>query len=266
MIVAKMFNKLVTVLAALTVSCQAVPVEIDIGARVVNGTDADIRDYPYTVSLQFNGRHTCGGSIIDPFNVLTAAHCVTRQLSSFTILYASSRLDDSNYNQRIIPLDRIIIHEGYTGRMPLYHDIAVLHLREPIPFGEGALPIRLPEPFSPTPENVPAILTGWGLEQTGGSVQNVLQMVEIEVYADAECEWRHNQTGPTSRLWNVCAGVQEGGKGQCNGDSGGPLVVNGIEVGIVSWSVKPCTVQGYPGVYVKVSGYVEWIRSRLKHF
>lgn len=43
--------------------------------------------------------------------------------------------------------------------------------------------------------------------------------------------------------------------------SGGPLLVNGIEVGIVSWSVKPCAVAPYPGVYTQVSYYREWIRQ-----
>jgi len=47
------------------------------------------------------------------------------------------------------------------------------------------------------------------------------------------------------------------------GDSGGPLFVNGQQVGIVSWSVKPCTVPPYPGVYTEVSYYVDWINSHI---
>lgn len=47
--------------------------------------------------------------------------------------------------------------------------------------------------------------------------------------------------------------------GQCNGDSGGPLTVNGVQVGIVSWSIKPCQVPPYPGVYTEVSHYISWI-------
>lgn len=61
---------------------------------------------------------------------------------------------------------------------------------------------------------------------------------------------------------NLCAGVQGGGKGQCTGDSGGPLAVKGVQVGIVSWSVKPCASAPYPGVYTKVSHFVTWIESK----
>uniref|UniRef100_A0A1B0DG28 Uncharacterized protein n=1 Tax=Phlebotomus papatasi TaxID=29031 RepID=A0A1B0DG28_PHLPP len=45
------------------------------------------------------------------------------------------------------------------------------------------------------------------------------------------------------------------------GDSGGPLLLNGIQVGIVSWSVKPCTIAPYPGVFTEVAYYIDWIRQ-----
>lgn len=108
-----------------------------------------------------------------------------------------------------------------------------------------------------------------------------LQRVDIKVFTDEDCESLHAWTGPTSRLYHVCAGVEGGGKGQCNvwiiisslphsftffffqGDSGGPLTVNGTQVGIVSWSVKPCTIAPYPGVFAKVSSYVDWIYENI---
>lgn len=40
-------------------------------------------------------------------------------------------------------------------------------------------------------------------------------------------------------------------------------MVNGTQVGIVSWSVKPCTIAPYPGVFAKVSSYIEWIFERI---
>lgn len=57
----------------------------------------------------------------------------------------------------------------------------------------------------------------------------------------------------------LCAGVEEGGRGQCSGDSGSPLTIDGMQIGVVSWSVKPCAVAPYPGVYTKVSHYIDWI-------
>ncbi|KDR18614.1 Kallikrein-14 [Zootermopsis nevadensis] len=85
-----------------------------------------------------------------------------------------------------------------------------------------------------------------------------LQKVNITVYSDADCQSVHDNTVHDT---NICAGVPEGGKGQCSGDSGGPLIANGHQVGIVSWSVKPCTVAPYPGVYTEIAHYVDWIRE-----
>ncbi|KAJ8924760.1 hypothetical protein NQ315_000913 [Exocentrus adspersus] len=254
-----MFLLLVGLAVAVLQGTGAVP--LDIGGRIVNGTDADIRDYPYMISLHFNGRHTCGGSIIDEYNILTAAHCVMRDLASFSVLAGSTRMSN---NGTAIPVERIIVHDGYTGRIPLEHDIAVLHLTRPLVFSDSVQPITLPSTFQRTPESSDAVLAGWGLDRTDGTVQDILQRVDIIVYPDEECERIHSSTGPTSRQFHVCAGVPEGGRGQCNGDSGGPLVVNGVEVGIVSWSVKPCTVRGFPGVFAKVSTYVDWINCNLK--
>lgn len=44
-------------------------------------------------------------------------------------------------------------------------------------------------------------------------------------------------------------------------DSGGPLLVNGVQVGIVSWSIKPCATPPYPGVYTAVASYINWIEK-----
>lgn len=49
-------------------------------------------------------------------------------------------------------------------------------------------------------------------------------------------------------------------------------MVNGVQAGIVSWSMKPCTVPPYPGVFTAVAPYIDWIeknsglRMRLNMF
>ena len=87
-------------------------------------------------------------------------------------------------------------------------------------------------------------------------MQKHLQKVQLQTFSNSECSSRHQSQIHKTTL---CAGVPEGGKGQCSGDSGGPLLVNGEQVGIVSWSRKPCTVAPYPGVFTDVSAYVDWI-------
>lgn len=87
-----------------------------------------------------------------------------------------------------------------------------------------------------------------------------MQKVELQTFSNAECSSRHQTAIHNTTL---CAGVPDGWKGQCSGDSGGPLLVNGEQVGIVSWSRKPCTVPPYPGVFTKVSSYVDWILKTI---
>lgn len=88
-----------------------------------------------------------------------------------------------------------------------------------------------------------------------------MQAVDLKIYSDAECKQRHD--GKTNGD-HICGGVDSGGKGQCSGDSGGPLMLKSKEqLGIVSWSVKPCTVAPYPGVYTKVSHYISWINKNI---
>lgn len=81
----------------------------------------------------------------------------------------------------------------------------------------------------------------------------------MQIYSSFDCANIH-APGDILRT-NICAGVEGGWKGQCSGDSGGPLLVDGVIVGIVSWSIKPCTRPPYPGVFTAVSQYVEWIEE-----
>lgn len=59
-----------------------------------------------------------------------------------------------------------------------------------------------------------AKLIGWGLNETGGAMQQQLQQVDLMVFSDEECAARHSERPPHAS--NVCGGVPEGGRGQCS--------------------------------------------------
>ncbi|XP_034116861.1 chymotrypsin-2 [Drosophila nasuta] len=229
--------------------------------RVVNGTDANVNDYPFVISLRGStGSHSCGGSIVSNQFVMTAAHCVAgRTASSLSVQYGVTNIAAKGPN--VVAVKRIIQHELYSPSDNYANDIALIQVAEPFEFDyKTVAPVQLPTLNFATPqveEGAAGELIGWGLNATGGTIQTTLQRVGLKIYSDAECTSRHN--GATDGRYHICGGVDEGGKGQCSGDSGGPLIYNGQQVGIVSWSIKPCTVAPYPGVYCKVSSYVEWI-------
>lgn len=199
---------------------------------------------------------------MDERHVLTAAHCVYGDTPSYlTIQYGVLELS-SDINS--IQVTKITWHEDYQTGNGYFNDVAVLTLAEDITFSEVAQPTVLPEQDAETPGDQDAVLAGWGYPFSGGEVMTHLQRVDIICYTDDNCEAAHsNPSNPADRRYHVCAGIPEGGKGQCSGDSGGPLTVNGVQVGVVSWSVKPCTIKGYPGVFARVAAYVDWIKSKM---
>ena len=44
--------------------------------QIVDGTETETHEFPWVASLQVNGEHFCGGTLVAPNWVLTAAHCV----------------------------------------------------------------------------------------------------------------------------------------------------------------------------------------------
>uniref|UniRef100_A0A182QGQ8 Peptidase S1 domain-containing protein n=1 Tax=Anopheles farauti TaxID=69004 RepID=A0A182QGQ8_9DIPT len=230
--------------------------------RIVNGTDADIRDYPFMVSLRNSaGRHSCGGSILSETWVLTAAHCVSATTPFMQTIQVGRTKISSEKDDSVYGIKRVVSHPEYDSRNSHLNDIALLELVLPLEFGESVYPVRLPSPLFEVEDDLDDLgvtLIGWGLTATGGSSPTTLQRVDYYVVPNDECGELHTSTIYPS---HICAAIPGGGKGQCSGDSGGPLLHHGVQVGIVSWSIKPCAVAPYPGVLTKVSHHIDFIRE-----
>jgi len=219
--------------------------------RIVGGENADIRQYPHQISMRYNGRHRCGGSIFASNIIISAAHCVVdlANASNLTIVAGSTRISQK---QQELPVREFIVHSQYRSVNNDY-DVTILVLNGDFIFSEYVQPIQLATE-RPVAGSVVTV-TGWGALNSGGSSPDVLQQVHVNVVDNSKCKSAYFVM-LTSRM--LCASVEGGGKDACQGDSGGPLVHNNQLLGIVSWGWG-CAKKSSPGIYASVPDLRNWI-------
>uniref|UniRef100_A0A1B6MTN6 Peptidase S1 domain-containing protein n=1 Tax=Graphocephala atropunctata TaxID=36148 RepID=A0A1B6MTN6_9HEMI len=231
--------------------------------RIVNGSNAGVGEFPFMCALYYKGFFTCGATILSEEWILTAAHCVyNRDESEFSVLTGTNDLMDPNGTETYV--SQVIIHEQYQNTIDQVDDIALLKLTVALEFDSLTQPVTLSQPNGDPPANSAVVVMGWGVNQYKGHPMQYLQKATIDLYNNPSCEAIYEPYGINILGTNLCAGTPQGGIGQCTGDSGGPVVVEGsptVQVGVVSFSAKPCGIQGFPGVNTRVSQFIHWIQN-----
>ena len=236
--------------------------------RIINGVQAKKDDYPFITGLIASSTREggeispfCGASFIGGHYILTASHCVDGSIASdIDVVVGEYDLKDRTTGVRY-KVAQIYMHEDYDS-VATNNDIAILELETAI---TNVTPIK---PLTAEIEsllNTGDLLTvmGWGnLSVDGQSFPTVLQKVDVALYDRAECNKAYGG-GITEQM--LCAGFELGGKDSCQGDSGGPLVINKngewYQAGVVSFG-EGCAVAGFPGVYARVSKFLDWIKQK----
>jgi len=237
------------------------------GQRIVGGVEARPGSHPWIVSLQMGESHFCGGTIIAPDVVVTAAHCVADGNPDVIVAGAHDHYRPNSNVQRSRP-SRVVYHQRYNPDTTL-NDIAVIKLATPFKFNANVQPACLPEASEQVPDNSQGTVAGWGLtREGGGDTSNILMQVGIPVISQTSCARQYASQGiRIDGAAMLCAGYPQGGKDSCQGDSGGPFVFKGTNGytlhGVVSFGVG-CARAGSPGVYARVSNYIQWINATVK--
>ncbi|XP_058466490.1 trypsin 5G1-like [Malaya genurostris] len=219
--------------------------------RIIGGREVNITDIPFQVSLNtISDRHVCGGVVISPRWVLTAAHCV--ESHEVNVRFASTF---SNHSGLLVSVNRSVRHPLYNEKASDY-DIALLELVEAIPLDDNFFAVELPLQNESIEDGRCLLVSGWGIS---GFPVDRLNAVHVPVVNFEECKNVYGSVGRNVTNRMICAGYPEGGMGVCHGDSGGPLVDGRKLIGVVSWGLPPCAGPGFPGVYTRVAAFRNWI-------
>ncbi|MBZ2187729.1 serine protease [Alcanivorax sp. JB21] len=240
-------------------------------ARIIGGTETTQGKWPWMAAVNFvtgadneNRSLICGGTLIAPRWVLTAAHCVTTNqelqynAQNLLVVVGSIHRDGSGGEQR--PVSAIYVHPEYS-RTSLHNDIALLRLSQPV----SARPVNLAGPDAHrylTRAGRQELFTamGWGRTKAHdpSSGAKLLQEVALDYVPGSQC----SQTWRNLTDHQICAGSNTV-RDTCNGDSGGPLIMyhEGQHwlMGVTSYGSADCGTPGVPGVYTAAASYTGWM-------
>lgn len=242
--------------------------------RIVNGKEVDRTRMPWIVYLltvhadrpgHFKSE-LCGGNIISPSFVLTAAHCViggVRRPSSVHVKYNATRADEGPRAS----VKHVIIHPRFS-MTTLQNDIALLELSQPLRFDRFVKPICLPL-WKMRLTNKKVFAAGWGHVSDDHVKADRLHYIKTTVLPFDDCPHSFNNSGHDFASSEVLC-TETNGKGTCLGDSGGPLTLrlNGrhshrhVLVGLMSFSFK-CSGPDSSNVHTRVSHFLLWIKNMM---
>lgn len=259
--------------------------------RIVGGSEAVPHSHPWQAAmLSSGGSQICGGTVIDPQWIMTAAHCCAAYSpspSNYKFRIGAHAYATSEDGASTVTLSKIVMHPSYNSPVRYAHDFCLVKTNERMQFTRNVQPACIPT--GPVAEGETVTVTGWGntLANRGDfedfirlvkdveegripkgvaddliKASSTLRQVDVKVSNQEYCN-RQYSNGISADM--ICAAAP--GKDSCQGDSGGPLVHSkdgqAFLHGVVSWG-RGCAQANYPGVYARTSEVLPWILETIR--
>ncbi|XP_029447791.1 hepatocyte growth factor activator isoform X2 [Rhinatrema bivittatum] len=240
--------------------------------RILGGTSALPASHPWLAAV-YIGNNFCAGSLILPCWVVSAAHCfaTSPKKSTVTVILGQHFFNTTTDVTQSFEIDRYILYDKYSLFDPTNHDIVLIKLKKKgnhcAKKTQFVQPICLPGPNISFPDQHMCQIAGWGhMHENETEYANHLQEAIVPLLPDHMC---HSPEVYGAEITDsmFCAGYFDCRTDACQGDSGGPLACEKDKIsylyGIISWG-DGCGRFNKPGVYTRVSNYVDWINGKIK--
>lgn len=242
--------------------------EVALDVRIVGGEECPPGQCPWQALLvNHDDMGFCGGTILNEYFILTAAHCINQTRTFYVVLGEfDTKVEDGHEAKHLV--EQVLVHRHYMSQT-FHNDISLIKLQKPITFTDYILPACLPEfDFA---ENVlmrqpEGLVSGFGRVGENKQPSTILKRLAVPYVPRATC-MESSMQKISKRMF--CAGYDTLAMDACQGDSGGPHVTRYKDTwfvtGVVSWG-EGCAREGKYGVYTQVSKYITWIREVMAKF
>uniref|UniRef100_A0A3B3VNK9 trypsin n=1 Tax=Poecilia latipinna TaxID=48699 RepID=A0A3B3VNK9_9TELE len=209
------------------------------GSSIVGGKVSKPHSRPYMASLQYQGKHSCGGILIQKDFVLTAAH----SSGVMTVVLGAHDLSKKEKSQQRIKVAKFCPHSRFTGNFDF--DIMLLRVSKLIS------------------AKLSCLVAGWGKTGPSEPESNVLKEGKEKTLPITECKNTWGDHFISEQM--ICTIFNKKDGGICQGDSGGPLICKNKLQGITAFTADgQCDNSDYPHVFTNISYFLPWIKKMMQ--